>query len=141
MKALDLAGISVYVEKNKAHPIYEELVSRSSKKAEDFPFATMKNLFIVAACIGAQHDKYDKLDAPRKDIFSGEVFDTKTDVPVLAALAYQHTKDVEVLADPKQVIEIAQCWANGGIHILRDELLANPGLSPLYNFVELVIEK
>jgi len=136
---LDLLGISVYVEKNKAHPIYEKLVSRSGKKADDFPFSTMKDLFVVAACMGAKHKLYEELDS-RRDIFSGELFNPKIDVPVLAALAFHRTKDLEVLSDPKQVIEIAQCWANGGIHILIDELLANPGLSPLYNFVELIQE-
>lgn len=139
MKNLDLAGISVYVDRDKAHPIYEQLVSRASKKAEDFPFATMKDLFMVSACVGAQHDCYEELGTKR-DIFSGELFRNETDVPVLATLAYHHEKDVEILSDPKQVIEIAQCWANGGIFILRDELLANPGLGPLYNLVELICE-
>ena len=138
MKNIDFTGISVYVERNKAHPVYEQLVSRASKKAEDFPFATMKDLFMVAACVGAQHGCYEELGTKR-DIFSGELFSAKTDVPVLAALAYHHIKDVEIISDPKQVIEIAQCWANGGIFILRDELLANPGLGPLYNFIELIL--
>ena len=138
MKTLDLAGISVYVEK-KVHPIYEELVLRSSKKAEDHPFATMRDLFMMAACVGAQQGKFVEL-GPRIDIFSGELFNSKTEVPVLAALAYHRTKDVEVLSDPKRVIEIAQGWANGGIHIVQAELLEQPG-RPLYNLVEMLLSE
>jgi dnd system-associated protein 4 len=138
MKTLDLAGISVYVER-KVHSIYEELTSRSSKKAEDHPFATMKDLFMMAACVGAQRGKFVEL-GPSRDIFSGELFNSKTEVPVLAALAYHRTKDVEVLSDPKRVIEIAQGWANGGIHIVREELLERPG-RPLYNLVEVLLSE
>jgi len=138
MKTLDLAGISVYVER-KVHPIYEELTSRSSKKAEDHPFATMKDLFMMSACIGAQQDKFVEL-GPSRDIFSGETFNSKTEVPVLAALAYHQTKDIEVLSDPKKVIEIAQGWANGGIHIVREALLERPG-RPLYNLVEMLLSE
>jgi hypothetical protein len=136
MTAIDVAGISVYIDK-KAHPIYEELVSRASKDAEDYPFATMKDLFMMAACIGAQRNRFEEL-GPSRDIFSGETFNSKTDVPVLAALAYYRTKDVEVLFDPKRVIEIAQGWANGGIYIVREELLGQPG-RPLYNLLNLLL--
>jgi dnd system-associated protein 4 len=138
MKTLDLAGISVYVDR-EAHTIYEELVSRSSKKAEDHPFATMKDLFIMAACVGAQRGRFEELSS-RRDIFSGELFDSKTEVPVLAALAYHRTKDIEVLSDAKKVVQIAQGWANGGIHIVREELLERPG-RPLYNLVEMLLSE
>ena len=137
MKCPDLAGISIYVDEKSAHPIYEELVSRSRKKADDFPFTTMKDLFLIAACIGAHHDLY-KEPANKRDIFSGEQFREKIDLPVLAALAYQKKQDIEILSNPREIIDIAQCYANEGIHILREELLVNPGLSPLYNLVELV---
>lgn len=138
MKTLDLAGISVYVDR-RVHPIYEELVSRSGKKAEDYPFSTMKDLFLMAACVGAQQGKFVELGSSR-DIFSGELFNGKTEVPVLAALAYLRTKDIEVLSDPKKVIEIAQGWANGGIHVVREELLERPG-RPLLNLVEVLLSE
>jgi len=138
MKTLDLAGISVYVER-KVHPIYEQLVSRSGKKAEDCPFATMKDLFLMAACVGAQQGKFVEL-GPSRDIFSGELFNGKTEVPVLAALAYHRAKDIEVLSDPKKVIEIVQGWANGGIYVVRQELLERPG-RPLYNLVEVLLSE
>jgi dnd system-associated protein 4 len=131
--------ISVYVEK-EVHPIYEQLVSRGAKQVEDRPFATMKDIFILAACFGAKHNQFKKLGASR-DIFSGELFNAnKTDAPVLAALAYFHTKDTEVLSDPKRIIEIAQGFANAGIHLLKEELLGRPG-RPLHNLVEFILSE
>jgi len=138
MKTLDLAGISVYVERG-VHSLYEDLATRSSKKSEDYPFETMKDLFMMAACVGAQHRRFAKL-GPSRDIFSGETFDSRTDVPALAALAYHRTEDIEVLSDPKKVIEIAQGWANGGIHIVREQLLERPG-RPLYNLVGMLLSE
>ena len=93
----------------------------------------------MAACAGAQHDRFAKLGST-KDIFAAEMFNEKTEVPVLAALAFQRTNDIEVLSDPKQVIEIAQAWANGGIHIVRDALLEQPG-RPLFNLVDMVLSE
>ena len=138
MNGLDLAGISVYVER-ETHPIYEALVSRSSIKATDCPFATMKDLFMLAACVGAREGRFEELGS-RRDIFSGEVFNRRTELPVLAALAFHQTKDVEVLSDPKQVVEIAQGWANGGIHIVRADLLERAG-RPLYNLIDMLLSE
>lgn len=138
MKALDLTNISVYVDRS-VHPIYEALVSRSSKNAEKCPFATMKDLFLVSACVGAEQGRFEELKSGR-DIFSGEIFNVKIEVPILAALAYHRTKDIEVLSDPRAVVDIAQGWANGGIHIVREELLERPG-TPLYNFVAMVLSE
>ena len=106
MKALDLTGISIYVDK-EVHPTYEELVSRAAKKAEDYPFRTMKDLFMMAACVGAKQGRFVELGSSR-DIFTGELFDAKTEVPILAALAFHWEKDLAVLSQPKKVIEIAQ---------------------------------
>lgn len=138
MSFLDLAGISVYIER-EVHPIYEELVSRSSKNAEDHPFATMKDLFMLSACVGAKNNKYAELNSSR-DVFAAETFDRRTDVPVLAALAYYRTKDLDILHDSKRVVEIVQEWANGGIHIVREEVVTRPGLRPLFNLVDMIIE-
>lgn len=139
MSLLNLAGIYVYVER-AAHPIYEELVARSSKDAEDHPFATMKDLFVLAACIGAERNLFKEL-GPSRDIFSGETFNARTDVPVLAALAFRRTKDLDTLQDPKKVVQIAECWANGGIEAVRQEIVGRPGLRPLYNLVDMIMER
>jgi len=139
MRALDLAGISVNVDQS-THPIYEKLVSRAAQNAEDYPFATMKDLFMFAACVGASRGIYEEINR-NKDIFSGETFKKEVDVPILAALAYQKENSFDVLFEPKSVIEIAQGWANGGIRIVQEELLQNPALTPLDNLVEIISEE
>ncbi|HOJ19716.1 MAG TPA: hypothetical protein PLT92_14225 [Ignavibacteriaceae bacterium] len=126
------SGISIFIDKN-VHGIYEKLAKRASSNVLDFPFGTMKDLFIVSACAGANAEKFRELKSSR-DIFSGEIFDEKIDVPILFALAYKKTKDVDVLLDPKKMLEIAQGWANGGIHIVEENILGHPG-RPLNNLV------
>ncbi|OQY37011.1 MAG: hypothetical protein B6243_01760 [Anaerolineaceae bacterium 4572_5.2] len=139
-RVIDVVEVRVFVDRDKDGEIYEQLVSQASKNAEDYPFATKKDLFMVAACLGAKHNRFEEL-APknRKEVFRGSTFDNKTDVPVLAALAYQKEKDVKILSDPKKIVEIAQGWANGGIHMVRDELLGQPG-RPLYNLVNMLLD-
>lgn len=140
MSVLDLRGARVSIDPD-VHTIYDEFVSSSTRNVEDRPFATMKDLFVVAACIGAQRNRYEVLRS-RTGIFSGEVFSPRVDVPVLAALAYKRTADLEALSDPRRVIDIAQEWANAGIHILkREEMVMRGGLRPLFKLVDLVLEQ
>lgn len=140
MSALDLRGLRVHIEKD-VHVLYDELVSRARKDSEDRPFSTMKDVFMVAACIGAYRNKHEEL-GPSEGIFAGEVFDARTDVPVLAALAYRRTADLETITDPKVVVETAQEWANAGIHILKnEELVERSGLRPLSKLTDLVLDQ
>lgn len=136
MGSISLARLSVYVDLDDAHPIYEKLTSRSPKKAEEFPFETMKDLFILAACVGAKYDKFIPIKQ-NKDIFDSTLFDQRIEVPLLFSLAYYKTKDIDVLLDSRQVLDIAQSWANGGIHIIEDAIFNQPGghLFNLSNFI------
>jgi dnd system-associated protein 4 len=136
--ALDLSDVRIYIEE-ETHPIYDKLVSQSDKKAEYQPFRTMKDLFVIAACVGAQHNIYKPTESKR-EIFRGNIFRYQTDVPILAALAYQQEQDVDVLTDPRKVGDIAQGWANGGILVLQDELLYQAG-NPLGNWVNMLLSK
>jgi dnd system-associated protein 4 len=135
MKSINTARLSVYVDQ-EVHPIYEKLTSRSFKKAEDFPFETMKDLFVVAACLGAKNSMFVELNKTR-EIFDSTLFNQRTEVPVLLSLAFYKTKDIEVLNDNRQVLDIVQGWANGGIRILEDYLLNRPG-RPLFNLVDYI---
>lgn len=138
MSYINLHNIRVRIGKNK-HPIYKELVSASGTNAEDYPFATMKDLFMVAACMGAKLNRYKEPGATL-EIFAGNVFDAKTDMPVLAAVAYQRRQDLKTLLDPKQLVEIAEAYAHGGIGMLRDELVQGPS-RPLSNFVAMLFDE
>lgn len=116
-KKIDFRGVRVSIDES-VHSIYEELVSRSAEKAEEFPFITMKDLFVFACCLGVQYNRYEE---PKKSkvIFSGEVFDADMDVPILCAIAYSKEKDLDLLFDPAKVIKICQGWAQGGISSLN----------------------
>jgi len=135
----DFRNIRIHIEK-EVHKIYEELVSRSAKDAEDHPFSTMKDVFMTSAVFGVKNNKWEKLKSSH-DIFSVETFDQKIDLPVIVALAYRRTKNLEILSDAKKVIEIAQEWANAGIHLLQNELISRRGIRPLYKLVDLVVEE
>lgn len=131
-------NIAIYIDKRHNDLIYDKLVKRGTDHIEDYPFETKKDLFITAACVGAKNNKFRKLSNKSHNPFSGENFNPKIDIPILFSLAYKKENDVEVLLDPKKVIEIAQGWANGGIEILKEELLGNPG-RPLFNFVNFIL--
>ena len=47
-KRIDLRGIRISIDES-VHPFYEDFVSRSAGRVEDYPFATMKDVFYVAA--------------------------------------------------------------------------------------------
>ena len=112
-RKIDFRGARVAIDES-VHSIYEELVSRSAEKAEDFPFIRMKDLFMFACCLGVKHKRYEE-PSKLKVIFSGEVFDDEIDVPMLCAMAYAKEKNLEGLFDPAKVIKTCQGWANGGI--------------------------
>lgn len=137
MRDNPFAGMKVYIEKD-LHDKFKSLVERKSGNINSYPFTTMKDLFIVAACAGAKVNKYKKLKS-QKDIFYGETFDKDIDVPLLFVLAYKNSGDLDTLLDPKNVLELAQGWVSGGIEIIEQNILDVPGL-PLNNFVNWLLE-
>lgn len=141
---ISIGSVSVYVERNEVNPLYDELVNRAAQNAEDFPFATKKDLFMLAACVGAQHKQFEEVPADKRiQIFDGETFKDDIDVPILAALAYQHTQDLDVLFDPGKIVRIAAGYAQGGIHIVYQRITTGSANRPLYNLVDMItaIEK
>ena len=132
--------LPIYIDKEANDKIYDELVKRGADRIEDYPFETKKDLFVLAACVGAKLNRFKELHSERHNAFNGETFNSKIDVPILHALAYRKEKDVEVLLEPKRVLEIAQGWANGGISEVSNSILMQPG-RPLFNFVEWVLDQ
>lgn len=135
MKALNFSRLPVYVDQ-EVHSIYEQLTSRSTKKVGDYPFETMKDLFLTSACIGAKKNRFLEVKHT-KEIFDATLFNPKTEVPILLSLAFHKSKDIEDLSEERKVLDIAQGWANGGIQIVKEQLINNPG-RPLFNLVDLL---
>jgi hypothetical protein len=130
----------VFIDES-VHSIYTELTERSVEKAEDAPFIKMPDLFITAACIGAKENKYKQLGKKKRDIFVADAFDTKTQIPILITLAFKHTQNLDDLADTKRILNICEVWANGGINIVYEHIMAGKGLRPLYRFTDFVLEE
>lgn len=131
-----MKNLKVYIDKDK-HPFYEKLVKRGSENPDHFPFQTMKDLFMIAACLGVKYDAYEPLKSS-KDIFGSEVFDDKIDVPVMSVIAYKREKNISVLCDDRKVLETVQNYANGGIAYVVEDIINNPG-TPLNNLIGLVV--
>ena len=139
MSKPSFTNLRIYIDKD-IHHIYTELTKGPADKAQDVPFATMTNLFVAAACVGAREDLYKEL-GKRKDIFVADALDGETQIPVLTALAYKKTGDLQTLSDPKKILEICQAYANGGINILYEQLKIGKGLRPLFRLVDFVLNE
>lgn len=131
-----MKNLRVYIDKDK-HEIYEKLVKRGSENPDHYPFQTMKDLFMTAACLGVKHNAYEPINSAR-DIFNSDVFDERTDVPVMSAFAFEREQTLSVLLDERKVLDITQGYANGGISYVVEEIINNPG-KPLNNLIALLI--
>lgn len=116
------------------HDFYKQLTT--AKNAEESPFLTMKDLFMLAACIGFQM-KQSKPLGRREQPFHYSVFTEAEDIPILKAIAIANTGDVAVLSEPERIVEIAEQYANAGIHEIRSVVAENAG-QPLWNLVEAI---
>ena len=117
--------VRIHISKEH-HQIYDDLVSKSRENPDDFPFATMKDLFMMAAAVGMKEGKYKEVKQA-VNIFSGSVFDTKNDVPVMAAIAFGHQQDFNILFDEAKLVKTVEGYANGGIGVLQRELVGKSG--------------
>jgi hypothetical protein len=139
MSKLTFTNLRVNIE-DSVHPIYLELTRGSGDKAEDVPFVKMPDLFIAAACVGAKENLYKELSNKKRDIFVADAFDQKMQVPVIISLAYKKTGNIEILSDPRAILNICECWANGGIYLIKEQVISGIGLRPLYRLLDLLKE-
>lgn len=130
-----MKNLRVYIDKDK-HDIYERLVKRGSDNPDHYPFQTMKDLFMLAACLGLKYSAYEPLQSSQ-EIFNSNVFDEKTDIPIMSALAFQKEQNLMALLDEKRILETVQAFANGGIGYVVEEIINNPG-RPLNNLIALI---
>lgn len=140
MSSLSFTNLRVFIDES-VHYIYKELTEKSLEKAEDAPFIKMPDLFITAACIGAKRNKYKELSKKKRDIFVADAFDSQTQIPILVTLAFKETQNLDDLADTKKILNICEAWANGGINIVYEQVMAGKGLRPLYRFTDFISEE
>jgi dnd system-associated protein 4 len=118
----------------QVHELYRSLTEGNDIEAA--PFRTMKDVFMLAACLGFQRGERRKLSR-RQQVFRWEQFSQQTDVPVLKALAIADAKDIKVLLRLDQILTVAEEYANSGIHDLRTTVV-DPDGQPLWNLVNLI---
>lgn len=126
----------IYYEKK--NEMYDPLI-----KSEEPIFSTYKDLVLFAACIGYKEDKRKPLSSTTGEgEIHWEVFEKNiTDVAMVNAIALSETKDLNVLLDTEEAfdkkITILEEYANGGIEILKEKILALPGesIDNLINYI------
>lgn len=119
----------------KLHDTYKELSSGTDP--EFAPFEELKDVFLIAACLGFEIGKRRPLSSDRRDIVRWETLSPETDVPVLYALAIAATGTVDVLDDRGKVLTIAEEYANEGIHLLVGNIV-NQNVRPLWKLIEMI---
>ncbi len=119
---------------SSVHDLYKQLAA--GKSADDSPFTTMKDLFMLAVYAGYTSGERRAL-VKREQPFHYSVFSEKEDIPLLKAVAIGSTGDITVLDDFSEVVTIAEEYANRGIHEVYSQLLGAGGQA-LWNLTEVL---
>lgn len=117
------------------HELYRQLSDGADP--EMTPFRTMKDVFMLAACVGYQRGQRHPITGSKRQIFHWTQFSEQVDVPILKALAIASTGDIMVLADQQKILQLAEEYANAGIHEINTHVLDQPG-QPLWSLVDLI---
>ncbi|MDW8802466.1 DNA phosphorothioation-associated protein 4 [Clostridium sp. A1-XYC3] len=110
----------------KYENIYQKLC-----EGEDAIFNQLKDVFLMAACIGYKVGIRTKLTKRGKD-FPWSVFNGDTDESIINAIALAESNDVKILIDEQEQghddrVTIIEEYANTGIEYLKVEVLDRGG--------------
>ena len=118
--------------------LYQELID----SGEDAPFYKLKDVFLMAACIGSLQEESDILSARGKE-FLLSVFSDDADRAIMDAIAFAKTDDLTILLDTEEKrgekYKIVEEFANAGIKTIKKRILDAPG-KPLDNLVDFILE-
>ena len=91
---------------------------------EDAPFPRQVDIWYLGVCLGAAHNLRVSLPPNRVHKFNtGSMFDNDPErIEMLELLAIAMTEDAYVIKDPRQVIEVANELAAGGLPMVFDML-------------------
>lgn len=116
------------------HELYKKLVEGNNP--ETTPFRTMKDVFMLAACLGFRRGQQKELAISKRQIFHWAQFSEQIDLPILKAMAIATTEDIEVLGKQEMILKIVEEFANSGIHDIRISVAEQLG-QPLWNLIDL----
>jgi dnd system-associated protein 4 len=117
------------------HEFYKEL--SEGNDPEKVPFRTMKDVFMLAACLGYRRGQARAIGGAKRQIFHWAQFSEQIDTPILKAIAIAVTGDVQILADQERIVQIAEEYANAGIQEIRAQLTEQATL-PLWSLIGIV---
>jgi dnd system-associated protein 4 len=123
----------VYID-DAVMDIYRELTD--DKNPEQSPFATYKDIFLMAACLGLQNGRRRQLSSGAKTTIRLDVF-REDGLGLMKAIAIADTGDVTVLQQLNSVLSIVEEYAQAGIYDVKAHLLDERG-RPLWNLVDLL---
>jgi dnd system-associated protein 4 len=126
-------GRDYYIQKDK-HELYKEL-----QESEDSPFteAELNEIFIFAVAYGSRKAGRTPIDGTGRALFNRGALNDQT-LWLIRSIAVAEERTTDVLIDRKQVKEIAEEYANGGITELHNKVFG-PG-DPLVELSDDVIE-
>lgn len=133
MSDLGRGSIRVSID-SSFHDLYKEL--SDGHDPEKSPFRTMKDIFMLCACLGYRSNTAKPV-VNKRQIFHWAQFSEREDVPILKAMAIAKTGDIQVLNDPEEIVRIAEEYANAGFEELRAQIVEQ-GDQPLWELVNLI---
>lgn len=121
----ELAGIGAIISKKRA------------TGPDMVPFRGLKDVFMLAFCLGYQMKKRTELKS-REDLIYVNYLNDHTDMTALYGVAISETKGVDVLNDLNEVCTIAEEYASTGFEEL-DRRIRGKG-RPTDNLVGLLVD-
>lgn len=111
------------------HYIYKELTDGTDPIT--VPFKTMKDIFLWAASLGFKRGERRPIVGKKLTIFRWAQFSSQTDIPMINAISLADKKDINVLLNQDELLNIVEEYANAGIHALKASLFEEYG-QPLW---------
>lgn len=126
-------GRDYYIQEDK-HELYKEL-----QESEDSPFteAELNEIFIFAVAYGSRKAGRTPIDGSGRALFNRGALNDQT-LWLIRSIAVAEERTTDVLIDRKQVKEIVEEYANGGITEIHNKVFG-PG-DPLIELSDDVIE-
>ena len=117
----------IRVEKKKREKEYDEI---SNSPHSPFRDALFKDIFLVAMVIGHRRGIRSPLKGPYHDLFRASVLSSNEEW-LIKSIAIAEKGDLDVLLNDKEVLKIAEEYANSGILVLYDIIFGGAPGDPL----------
>ena len=129
------AGRDIGVEKSK-HGLYEELKERKGSPLYD---VSLRDIFLFSVGFGREHADREPLTGDTHWMV-GRTRLTDEQEWIIKSVAIEEAGTAEILRDERQIYQIAQEYANGGIEELHRRAF-DPNIDPFSDLTTEVVQK